>query len=98
MRLTRSGHRLDGGRQAAFVPSSLVLVNDSLVGNRIYGANGCLERSLRDGFVGGPNSLPHVLDRGAQLGTQTGVVVTLLNILSRTFSRLCTIGHVNSLN
>ena len=59
---------------------SLILVDDSLISDRIDGTNGCPERSLCIGFVAGTDSLSHMLDRGAQLGAQTGVVVTLSDV------------------
>jgi hypothetical protein len=94
--IDRSGHRLDGSGQATLVARSLILVDDSLISDRIDGTDGCLKRSLCSGFVGRSYSLSHVLDRGAQLGAQTGVVVTLFDSLPCTFSRLRTIGHKNS--
>ncbi len=78
--------------------SRFILVDDSLVRNGIYRGNGCLERSLCNGFIGGVDGFSNVLDRSAQLGAQAHVAVTLTDILPCTFSRLRTICHKKFLN
>jgi hypothetical protein len=89
----RSGHRLDGCGQAAFMASRLILVNDSLVCYRIYCACGCFECSLRNRFIGRCDTFSRMLDRRTQLGAKAHVAVMLADILSRAFPGLCTVSH-----
>ena len=74
---------------------SLVLVDDALVGNRIYHADRGLECSLGGRFVRGADGFSHMLDRCSQLRTHAHIVTALRDVLSRAFSRLGAIGHVN---
>src|SRR5262245_41095627 len=87
---------LDSGAQAALVTSSLVLVNDLLVNDRIDHANGILIDGLGGSLVASFDGLLHFLDRGAQSRTQAHIVRALLGRLAGALASLCSICHVKS--
>src|SRR5690606_21867525 len=90
----RSGsHRLDGGRQAALVTGSLVLVNDLLVRDAVDGAHRGAKDRLSRRLVATRDGLANGLDRGTQAGAEAGVVSANLDCLTGALASLCRVGH-----
>src|SRR5688572_28896177 len=73
---------LDLGRQAALVASSLVLVEDALVGDDVDDALGLGEEFGRLGLVASGDSLLNVLHGGTVFGAQRGVRGVDLDVLT----------------
>ena len=92
------GQCLQGCSQAALVASSLVLVDDFLVGDTVDRRNGSLEYLRRCCLVASADRLADGFDCRAQRGTLAGIVCVLLDCLTSTFARLCGICHEYFLN
>src|SRR5690606_24500880 len=88
-----SGECLDVRIQAALVTSSLVLVDDALVGHAVNDRYGGGVGSVGLAEALGVERLGHVLDVGTDHGAQAGVMATtLLSLFRAFFGRRC-IGH-----
>ena len=74
--------------------SSLVLVEDALVGDRVDHALSSLERVRGLGLVASLHSLQHALDGGTELGAQSSVGGVQLDVLT---SALTAGGDTNGL-
>src|SRR5690606_15211024 len=85
---------LDGSCEAALVASSLILVNDVLVGNAIDDAGGLAENFVGSSLIASFDGLTHTLDGGAHHGAKAGVVLVASNRLAGALAGLGGIGHV----
>lgn len=77
------------GAEAAFMPSGLVLVNQSPTCHAIDDGHRRFESGLRLCLISGCNRSIHFLEVGAQHGTPAGIMFTTFFRLADTLSGLC---------
>lgn len=90
------GEGLDGGRQAALLASSGVLVEDAAASEAIEDAGGLLEFFSSSGLVASGDELLDGLDGGAITGALGGEAEVVLNGLTDALASLLGVCHLDN--
>ena len=90
----RVPHPVELARQAGFVPSRLVLVQDALADHAVHHGHRRLEGRQRRRLISGVHRRDHFLDVGAHPRAQTGVADATTFSLTRPFAGLRAVGQL----